>query len=124
MQDLKFKQDVEQAGIAWNQFTVCTCTRQKQECQQKFFVISILTFLPEQQNSSVKTESVSERKIKHCHQLKNCCCLLRCFRFIVTKRPCGQTLTNFHFLYFRSDTFETRTKESKKSSADKSQTVL
>ena len=80
--------------------------------------------LPELQNSSVKTESVSKRKIKHRHQLKNCCCLLRCFRFIVTKWPCGQTLTNFHFLYFRSDTFETRTKESKKSSADKSQTVL
>ena len=115
MQDLKFKQDVEQAGIAWNQFTVCTCTRQKQECQQKFFVISILTFYSQNYKIAVLTaqaESVSERKIKHRHQLKNCCCLLR-FRFIVTKWPCGQTLTKFHFLYFRSDTFKTRTKESK-----------
>ena len=86
MQDLKFKQDVEQAGIAWNQFTLCFCQRAKQ-------------------NS----------------------CLLRCFRFIVTKWPCGQTLTNFYFLYFRSNPLKTTATETKtdyQSTADKFEAIV
>ena len=112
MQDLKFKQDVEQAEIAWNQFTVCTCTRQKQECQQKFFVISILTFYSQNYKIAVSRIRVREKN-KTSSPTEELLLPVTLFQIYCHKMAMWATLTNFHFLYFRSDTFKTRTKESK-----------